>query len=73
MSSFELTRGGPERHVEGSFDLYQYLGPVPCDQPVYVDLGDGNAVPVWGVRRDEDGDVILTVQKIDPNTLRKHG
>lgn len=71
--SHELTRGGPERHVLTSFDLYSSLGPVLCDSPVYVDLGDGNAVRVRGVRLDDAGDVILIVHKVDPNALHKHG
>lgn len=68
-----LAKGGSEQPVASSFDLYDSLGPMPSDARIYVDLGERNAVRVRGVRQDEDGDLILTVAKIDPNALRKHG
>lgn len=55
--------------------LYRTLGKLPGSVPLYVDTQDGHAYRVTGIRRDEQGDLILeTVSQDDkaPAPIRKH-
>lgn len=60
MATYGMARGEHQTiGDEPALDLYNVLGPVSGTTKIYVDRQDGTALKVTGVRRDEDGDLIL--------------